>query len=123
MADVERLGTAPRDVLAALLEAVADAVYLVDPDGRVVFANPAALRALGYEEDELLGRVSHPTIHHSHWDGSPFPQAQCPMLRPRLTGEGSSCGCATGCGWVARGRRRSALARRRPRCAGTTCGR
>ncbi|RKQ92808.1 PAS domain S-box-containing protein [Solirubrobacter pauli] len=87
MADVERLGTAPRDVLAALLEAVADAVYLVDPDGRVVFANPAALRALGYEEDELLGRVSHPTIHHSHWDGSHFPQAQCPMLRPRLTGE------------------------------------
>lgn len=87
MADVERLGTAPRDVLAALLEAVADAVYLVDPDGRVVFANPAALRALGYEEDELLGRVSHPTIHHSHWDGSHFPQEQCPMLRPRLTGE------------------------------------
>jgi len=87
VADVERLGTAPRDVLAALLEAVADAVYLVDPEGRVVFANPAALRALGYEEDELLGRVSHPTIHHSHWDGSHFPQEQCPMLRPRLTGE------------------------------------
>ncbi|MDA0182525.1 PAS domain S-box protein [Solirubrobacter phytolaccae] len=87
MADVERLGSAPRDVLQALLEAVADAVYLVDPDGRVVFANPAALRLLGYEEEALLGRVSHPTIHHSHWDGSHFPQEQCPMLRPRLTGE------------------------------------
>jgi len=87
VADVERLGSAPRDVLQALLEAVADAVYLVDPDGRVVFANPAALRLLGYEEEALLGRVSHPTIHHSHWDGSHFPQDQCPMLRPRLTGE------------------------------------
>jgi PAS domain S-box-containing protein len=87
VADVERLGSAPRDVLAALLEAVADAVYLVDPDGRVVFANPAALRLLGYAEEELLGRVSHPTIHHSHWDGSHFPQDECPMLRPRLTGE------------------------------------
>ncbi|MDA0169373.1 PAS domain S-box protein [Solirubrobacter taibaiensis] len=88
MADVERLGSAPRDVLQALLEAVADAVYLVDPDGRVVFANPAALRLLGYSaEEELLGRVSHPTIHHSHWDGSHFPQEECPMLRPRLTGE------------------------------------
>jgi PAS domain S-box-containing protein len=83
----ERLGSAPRDVLQALLEAVADAVYVVDPDGRVEFANPAALRLLGYEEDELLGRISHPTIHHSHWDGRHFPQDECPMLRPRLTGE------------------------------------
>jgi PAS domain S-box-containing protein len=83
----ERLGSAPRDMLQALLEAVADAVYVVDPDGRVEFANPAALRLLGYEEDELLGRVSHPTIHHSHWDGTHFPQEECPMLRPRLTGE------------------------------------
>jgi PAS domain S-box-containing protein len=83
----ERLGSAPRDMLQALLEAVADAVYVVDPEGRVEFANPAALRLLGYEEDELLGRVSHPTIHHSHWDGTHFPQDECPMLRPRLTGE------------------------------------
>ncbi|HEX3873713.1 MAG TPA: PAS domain-containing protein, partial [Solirubrobacteraceae bacterium] len=53
-----RLGTAPRDVLEALLASSADAVYLVDVDGRVEFANPAALQLLGYEEDELLGRVS-----------------------------------------------------------------
>src|SRR4051812_7071313 len=83
----ERLGSAPRDMLQALLEAVADAVYVVDPGGRVEFANPAALRLLGYGEDELLGQVSHPTIHHSRWDGSHFPQEACPMLRPRLTGE------------------------------------
>ncbi|MEA2372716.1 MAG: hypothetical protein QOH12_3110 [Solirubrobacteraceae bacterium] len=82
-----RLGTAPRDVLEALLTSSADAVYLVDVDGRVEFANPAALALLGYEEDELLGRVSHPTIHHHHWDGTPFPQDECPMLAPRTTGE------------------------------------
>jgi len=82
-----RLGTAPRDVLEALLASSADAVYLVDVDGRVEFANPAALSLLGYEEDELLGCVSHPTIHHHHWDGTPFPQDECPMLRPRTTGE------------------------------------
>jgi PAS domain S-box-containing protein len=74
-------------MLEALLTSSADAVYLVDVDGRVEFANPAALRLLGYEEDELLGRVSHPTIHHHHWDGTPFPQEECPMLRPRTTGE------------------------------------
>jgi PAS domain S-box-containing protein len=82
-----RLGTAPRDVLEALLTSVADAVYLVDVDGRVEFANPAALELLGYDEDELLGKISHPTIHHHHWDGTFFPQEECPMLRPRTTGE------------------------------------
>ena len=83
----ERLGYEARDVLEALLETVADAVYVVDKDGRVAFANPAALRLLGYEEHELLGQVSHPTIHHHHWDGTPFPVEECPMLRPRSTGE------------------------------------
>ncbi len=80
------LGMTPHDVLEALISNVADAVYLVDIDGRVVFANPAAYELLGWNED-LLGRISHATIHHHHWDGSEFPQDQCPMLSPRLTGE------------------------------------
>jgi PAS domain S-box-containing protein len=81
------LGLAPRDVLEALLASIPDAVYVVDHAGRVAFANPAALDLLGYDESELLGQVSHPTIHHHHWDGTPFPEEQCPMLRPRVTGE------------------------------------
>ena len=81
------LGLAPRDVLQALLASIPDAVYVIDHEGRVAFANPAALELLGYDESELLGRISHPTIHHHHWDGTPFPQEQCPMLRPRVTGE------------------------------------
>jgi PAS domain S-box-containing protein len=81
------LGLAPRDVLEALLASIPDAVYVVDHEGRVAFANPAALELLGYEESELLGRISHPTIHHHHWDGTPFPEEQCPMLQPRVTGE------------------------------------
>lgn len=83
----ERLGSAPRDMLAALLTSVADAVYVVDFDGLVEFANPAALALLGYAEEELLGRPSHETIHHHHWDGTPFPAQECPLLRPRTSGE------------------------------------
>jgi PAS domain S-box-containing protein len=82
------LEPAPPDLLAALLESLADAVYLVDPDGTVRFVNAAGLHILGYDrEDELLGRPSHATIHHSHPDGTPFPEATCPLLRPRTTGE------------------------------------
>jgi PAS domain S-box-containing protein len=76
------------DLLAALLESLADAVYLVDADGTVRFVNAAGLQILGYDsEDELLGRPSHATIHHSHPGGRPFPEAACPLLRPRTTGE------------------------------------
>jgi len=73
--------------LAALVVNVADAVYAVDHAGRVLYANPAALAILGYEEHELLGRLSHATIHHTRPDGTPFPEAECPLLRPRTTGE------------------------------------
>ncbi len=88
MRDDELIASAPRELLEALLATVADAIYLVDPDGRVQFINPAGLTVLGYDEPgELLGRVSHPTIHYKRPDGSHFPAEECPMLRPRLTGE------------------------------------
>jgi PAS domain S-box-containing protein len=68
--------------------AVPDALYVVDPQGRIKFVNPAVLGILGYEsESQLLGRPSHDTIHCVRPDGSPFPAAECPLLRPRTTGE------------------------------------
>jgi PAS domain S-box-containing protein len=83
-----RLGSNDEDLLAALLASMADAVYAVDDTGVVLFANAAAVSILGYgSEAELLGRPSHATIHHSHPDGRPFPEAECPLLRPRRTGE------------------------------------
>ena len=75
-------------VLAALVESIADAVYAVDHEGRVQFANGAAVRMLGYDdESELLGAPSHATIHHHKPDGTPFPEDECPLLRPRVTGD------------------------------------
>jgi PAS domain S-box-containing protein len=75
-------------LLAAALEAVAQPVWVVDGHGRIRFANPAAVAALGYADaGELIGRDSHATIHHHRPDGSPYPAAECPMLRPRTTGE------------------------------------
>ena len=76
------------DFLAAVLGATAQPIWVVDPDGLIRFANPAAIAALGYDRaDELFGRHSHETIHYRHPDGSPYPAPECPMLLPRATGE------------------------------------
>jgi PAS domain S-box-containing protein len=83
-----RLDSTPPDLLSALVDSVADGVYLVDHAGAVRFVNPAGLALLGYEtESELLGRSSHATIHGIRPDGSPFPEDECPLLRPRRTGD------------------------------------
>ncbi len=76
------------DVLAAVLQTVAQPVWVVDSEGLIQFANPAAVAALAYgSADELLGRHSHETIHYRHPDGTPYPASECPMLLPRTTGE------------------------------------
>jgi PAS domain S-box-containing protein len=72
----------------AAVAAAADALYIVDPRGRIRFLNQAALEILGYEDErQLLGRPSHDTIHYLRRDGTPFPAAECPLLRPRINGE------------------------------------
>src|SRR4051794_4930212 len=74
--------------MAAILDCVAQPVWVVDHDGLVAFVNPAGLAALGYDDlSELHGRFGHDAIHYKHRDGSPYPAADCPMTRIRGTGE------------------------------------
>lgn len=76
------------ETLFRAVAAVADALYVSDAAGRLAFLNPAALKILGYRDaGELLGRPTHETIHYLRPDGSRFPAAQCPLLRPSRTGE------------------------------------
>jgi PAS domain S-box-containing protein len=70
----------------AILDSIAQPVWVVDHDGFVVFVNPAAIAALGYDHlDELRGRPGHETIHYKHPDGSHYPAEECPMSRIRGT--------------------------------------
>jgi PAS domain S-box-containing protein len=74
--------------LASILDRVAQPVWVVNHEGAILFANPAAVAALGYDDvSELRGRPSHETIHYKHPDGSHYPKEECPMLLPRATGE------------------------------------
>ena len=62
-----------------LLHAAGEGIFGVDTTGKVTFINPAALRMLGFDADEMLGRSAHALIHHSHQDGSNYPVEACPM--------------------------------------------
>jgi PAS domain S-box-containing protein len=79
---------ATAETLFQAVAAAADALYVADAAGRIAFLNPAALKILGYADaTELLGLPSHDTIHYLRPDGSWFPVAECPLLRPSRTGE------------------------------------
>lgn len=72
----------------AILDSIAQPVWVVDHDGFVVFVNPAAIAALGYDHlDELRGRPGHEAIHYKYPDGSPFPEAECRLAEARKAGE------------------------------------
>jgi PAS domain S-box-containing protein len=78
----------PAEFLARILDDAPQPVWVVDEDGLIVFANPAAVRALGYDDAaELHGRSSHATVHYRRPDGTPYPEEDCPLIRPGVTGE------------------------------------
>jgi len=62
-----------------ILESAAEGIFGVDVNGVINFVNPAGSAMLGYEQDELLGRDSHATLHSCRADGSPYPVDDCPV--------------------------------------------
>ncbi|MGQ9513415.1 PAS domain S-box protein, partial [Thermodesulfitimonas sp.] len=62
-----------------LLEAVGEGIYGVDPEGKVTFVNPAALAMTGYTAAEVVGQLQHRILHHTRADGTPYPEAACPV--------------------------------------------
>ena len=73
--------------LDAILACIAQPVWVIDQAGTIVFANPEAVRELGYDDmSELRGRNSHDTIHYKRPDGTPFPASECGLYRAVLEG-------------------------------------
>lgn len=60
-----------------ILDSVGDGIYGVDLDGKATFINPAAVKMLGWQAQELLGKPMHAIIHHTKRDGTPHKQDEC----------------------------------------------
>jgi PAS domain S-box-containing protein len=71
----------------SILESVGDGIYGIDLHGNLTVVNPAAAQMLGYRPEELMGRNLHELVHHSYPDGSPYPEADCPITSTARTGE------------------------------------
>ena len=62
-----------------ILTAAGEGIYGVNAEGKATFVNPAAERMLGWSAEELVGRSIHAVMHHSHHDGRPYPDHDCPI--------------------------------------------
>ncbi|MCW8930647.1 MAG: PhnD/SsuA/transferrin family substrate-binding protein [Gammaproteobacteria bacterium] len=60
-----------------LLTSVAEGIYGIDVNGNAIFFNPAAESMLGFSVDEVIGRPNHILFHHTHSDGSNYPESEC----------------------------------------------
>src|SRR3712207_2092364 len=69
----------PVDLAKLIVENAADSIFVMDVEGRTVFANPAAERTFGWSNEELFGKTLHDLVHHHYPDGRPFPMAECPL--------------------------------------------
>lgn len=73
---------------AQLLAATGEGVFGVDIRGRCTFINPAGARMIGLPAGTIMGRNMHALTHHSHADGVPYADADCPIFRAFRHGTG-----------------------------------
>ncbi len=64
-----------RDITSSL----AEGIYVMDQEGKVIFMNPEAEHLLGFTMSELSDKNAHDTVHFRKADGSPLPFEQCGM--------------------------------------------
>ena len=70
----------PAGQLALLLQSTGEGIFGVDMAGHCTFINRAGAEMLGRRTEDVLGRNMHGLMHHSHADGSNYPEAACPIF-------------------------------------------
>ncbi len=70
-----------------VLESAAEGIFGVDDKGGLLFINTSACDMLGICDTDTTGKNVHKLIHHSHEDGSHYPEEECPMYWSFSRGE------------------------------------
>jgi two-component system cell cycle sensor histidine kinase/response regulator CckA len=73
----------------AIASNAAEALFLVDSEGRTTFANPSAVQMFGWSHEELIGQFFHAKLHNRRPDGSPYPISECPHTQVLVSGQTS----------------------------------
>ena len=64
-----------------ILNSAGEGIVGLDEKGNVMFVNPAGANMLGWEPDELVGKMHHELSHHSKSNGHPYPFEECPVYK------------------------------------------
>lgn len=64
-----------------ILNALSEGICGVDRQGNATFCNEGLLSMTGYRAEELIGNGLHELLHHSHPDGSGYPEEECPLRK------------------------------------------
>ncbi|WNM60184.1 PAS domain-containing sensor histidine kinase [Candidatus Nitrospira neomarina] len=65
------------DLNKTITDNASASLLMLDTAGRVTFANPSTEIVMGFKPQELIGKVLHKMVHHSHPDETPFPIKDC----------------------------------------------
>jgi PAS domain S-box-containing protein len=76
------------DHLRLLLESTGEGIYGIDRRGQCTFVNRAAAALFQRNPDELIGSSAHAAVHHSHVDGTAYPEEDCPITVAVASGQG-----------------------------------
>lgn len=66
------------ELLHGISDKVRDGIFIVDLQGKCIYANPACINLLGFgDAAEILGKNMHLLIHNKHHQDNTFPENEC----------------------------------------------
>ncbi|MEO1095016.1 MAG: ATP-binding protein [Cyanobacteria bacterium J06638_28] len=63
-----------------ILKSAGEGICGLDPQGQIVFVNPAAAKILGQSAESMIGQFMHRLVHHSQPDGTAYLWEESPIL-------------------------------------------
>ena len=64
-----------------MLNSVSEGIYGVNTSGHCTFVNQSLTNITGWEKEDMIGKMQHDILHHTHADGSVHPSDECPVYK------------------------------------------